>query len=96
MTDEKQDLDNLLQHPGWHRITEQGLKEIEARMTTALANAANATDDVIAINQVRQCIAAKHALEAFLAWPAARLKILKDADLARLEGGRQLSRRGTL
>jgi hypothetical protein len=94
MTDEKQDLDNLTKHPGWIRTVERGLKDIDARITQAMANAANERDDIMALNQLRQCLAAKNAIEAFIGWPSARLRVLSDAD-QRLEQP-QLSRRGTL
>src|SRR6185369_12389598 len=95
MTDEKQDLDNLTKHPGWLRLRDYGLKEIEGRINTAIGNAANQTDDVMALNLLRQCIAAKQAIEQLLAWPESRLKVLTAAD-ARDVTTTQLSRRGNL
>lgn len=96
MTDDKQHLDNLLKHPGWHLIEKHAKAEIEGRLNTALANAANTTDDALAISLVRQCVAVRQAIEAFVEWPAARLKVLQDAQVTREGQGQQLSRRGTL
>lgn len=95
MTDEHRDLDNLLKHPGWQLLTTNATKEIDARMNNALSNAANGTDDALAINQVRQVVAVKQAIEAFIGWPASRLKVL-EMSAATTSTAPQLSRRGTL
>lgn len=95
MTDEQRDLDNLLKHPGWLILTTNAHKEIDARMSNALANAANGTDDALAINQVRQVVAVKQAIEAFIGWPESRLKVLT-ASTAQTTTTPQLSRRGNL
>lgn len=95
MTDEQTDLDNLTKHPGWLRLKEHGIKEIDGRINTAVANAANDNDDVSALNKLRQCIAAKQALEGLLAWPESRLRALTQAD-GRAATTTQLSRRGDL
>lgn len=94
MTDEQRDLDNLIKHPGYHLLVKHGSEEIEARLNTALANAANGTDDALAINQVRQCVAVKQALEAFISWPESRLKVLTSKTVTATTP--QLSRRGDL
>jgi hypothetical protein len=94
VTDEQRDLDNLLKHPGWLTFNTHGTKEVEARLNLALANAANGTDDALAISQVRQCIAVKQAIEALLKWPSDRLKVLTAN--ATTTTTPQLSRRGTL
>lgn len=80
MTDEKQDLDNLTKHPGWLRLVEHGLKEIDGRVQTAMTNAAGERDDIMALNQLRQCIAAKQAIEALIAWPTSRLNVLIETE----------------
>jgi len=95
MTDEKQDLDNLLKHPGWQRVVEYATKDIANRIKTAQRNAANETNDIMALNQLRQCLAAEQALETFVAWPQARLKALEHAAAQTTTSG-QMSRRGTL
>lgn len=96
MTDELQDLDNLTKHPGWLRFEQHGRQEIEARLTTALTNAANGTDDALAISQVRQCIAVKQAIDALLNWPEKRHAVLKQAADCRAHVGASFSRRGDL
>lgn len=95
MTDEKQDLDNLVKHPGWLRVVEHATKDIAARIKTAQANAANETNDIAALNKLRQCLAAEQALESFVAWPGTRLKALIASEEQRSTVP-QLSRRGSL
>jgi hypothetical protein len=96
MNDEKQNLDNLLKHPGWQLVVEAATKEIEGRLNTALASAANEVDDRTAISKVRQVVAVRKAIEAFVAWPKQRLAVLQskaeDADSRAMD----YSRRGTL
>lgn len=96
MTDEVQDLDNLLKHPGWLRVVDYAVKDIAARIKTAQANAANETNDVAALNKLRQCLAAEQALEAFIAWPGKRLAVLQASAAQVGSNVPQLSRRGTL
>ncbi len=97
MTDELQDLENLQLHPGWQRVVEQGRKEIDARLATALENAANERDDPMALNLIRQCVAVKKALDAFIAWPESRAKVLrKQAQEQEIAGRLTGSRRGPL
>lgn len=97
MTDEKQDLDNLLKHPGWLRLVEHGRQEIEARLSLALNNAANERDDLLALQKLRQVVAAREALEALLAWPKLRHSALVRSNEKFDESqGPVLSRRGSL
>lgn len=94
MTDEQRDLDNLLKHPGWLRVVEHGLTDIDGMIQSAMHNAAGERDDVMALNLLRQCLAAKKAVTAFITWPDARLKALIHAPTA--TSTPQLSRRGSL
>lgn len=97
MTDEQRDLDNLTKHPGWLLLMKHGREEIEAKLQIALTNAANGLNDALAINQVRQVVAVKQAIEAFLEWPESRLRTLKANEVRKsTETYPQLSRRGTL
>lgn len=97
MTDEKQDLDNLTKHPGWLRLVEQGRREIDARVQIAMTNAAGERDDIMALNQLRQCIAAKQAIETFIAWPTSRLRnLIASEERNAVQMVPQLSRRGGL
>lgn len=95
MTDELQDLDNLTKHPGWLRFLEHGAKDVELRLNAALTNAANNADDTLAINQVRQCIAVRQAIEALLQWPMTRKRALQ-ATVEKREPAGTFSRRGDL
>ena len=95
MNDEKQDLDNLVKHPGWQRFTAYSHDEITKRLDTAIENAANNTSDALVANQLRQCIAVKQAIRLLLAWPGERVKLLREAD-AKREAVGQMSRRGSL
>jgi hypothetical protein len=94
MTDEAQDLDNLLKHPGWLRVVDHGLADIEGRVRIAMVNAVGERDDIMALNLLRQCLAAKQAVEQFIAWPGMRLKGLQTNATA--STAPQLSRRGPL
>ena len=96
MTSELQDLENLLLHPGWQRVVDYGRKDIEARLATALENAANERDDPMALNLIRQCVAVKKALDAFIGWPALRVKALESQAQLHSTTTHSLSRRGTL
>lgn len=95
MTDEKQDLDNLTKHPGWHRFRDFSLKEITIRLENAEENAANSENDTVVANKLRQCIAVKQAIRMLLDWPDSRLKALANAE-AQTVTTTQLSRRGDL
>lgn len=95
MTDEQRDLDNLTKHPGWLLFIDFGQKDVDAKVLNATRSAANDDNDVKALNKLRQCIAARDAVEALLMWPEKRLKQLV-ANAAATSTGPQLSRRGTL
>lgn len=96
MTDEKQDLDNLTKHPGWHRFRDFSLKEISTRLENAEENAANSENDTVVANKLRQCIAVKQAIRMLLEWPDTRLKALAAVETANTTTTTQLSRRGNL
>lgn len=95
MTDEHRDLDNLTKHPGWQLFQQNATKDVQARLDNALANAANNTNDTLAINLVRQVVAVKQQTEALLRWPDDRLRTLK-AQAETTNTAPQLSRRGNL
>lgn len=78
MTDEPEDLDALLGHPGWLRLTAYAKKRWSDEVTTLLRGAVNDTNDAAALQKMRQIIVAKDAVEALLKWPEERL-----AELAR-------------
>lgn len=77
MTDqEREDLHALVHSPGWQRLTSWAYQDMGTRLTQATESAANLTDDVAALNQLRQVIAAKRAVDVVMQWPATRLKEL--------------------
>jgi hypothetical protein len=96
MTDEQRDLDNLLKHPGWQLVEKAARAEIDGRLNDALARAADNSSDLLALNLVRQGVAVKRAIEAFLTWPRSRLKVLQERSEQRSNTVPQLSRRGDL
>ena len=73
MSTEREDLDNLVKSPGWQRVQQWAKNEWRDRITQATEQAANATNDVEALNKLRQVIAAKKAIELAMAWPDERL-----------------------
>jgi hypothetical protein len=95
MTDEQRDLENLTKHPGWLLFTEYGKRDVEARVLNATRSAAGEENDIAALNKLRQCIAARDAVESLLQWPENRLQQLA-AKAAATTTTPQLSRRGTL
>lgn len=66
--------DGLLKHPGWLRLAawarQHWSEEIEARLRPA----ANDPDDKLALQKIRQVLAAKAAVEQVLAYPDEQLK----------------------
>lgn len=92
---EHEDLKNLLKSPGWLRVGEFARETIASQMTNHIAQAANDRDDVMALNKIRQVVAAQKAMEALLAWPGERIRALE----SKVETERapvSLSRRGGL
>ena len=92
---EHEDLTNLLKSPGWLRVGEYARVHITEHLTQHIASAANDRDDVMALNKLRQVIAAQKAIEQLLAWPAERIAKLEEAT-ARAQAVPSLSRRGGL
>jgi hypothetical protein len=76
---EREDLAALVLSPGWLRVKQWATTDLHARMTQATEGAANLTDDLAALNQLRQVIAAKRAVEVVLNWPAERVAKLTTA-----------------
>ena len=92
---EHEDLTNLLKSPGWLRVGEYARVHITEHLTQHIASAANDRDDVMALNKLRQVIAAQKAVEQLLAWPAERVAKLENVT-AREQAVPSLSRRGSL
>lgn len=100
MTDEREDLDALINSAGWQRFakmvaeqwgsTEGGGVRFVTQMTAVAKS-----DDATALPMMRQIIAAQRELQAVLRWPEERLAILKrtevmpDSDAAPLTQSRR-------
>jgi hypothetical protein len=80
---EAEDLDDLLRHPGWHRLRDHFRGYWTEQIEQQLAQAVNDTDDALAAGKMRQVIAAKRAVAALLEWPDDRLRQLATAAKAR-------------
>ena len=102
MTDEQEDLDQLINSAGWQRfqkMVEQLWGTAEgggARFVTAMTNVAKSTDDAIAMAQMRQIIAAQREIQDVMRWPVVRLEHLKRAAPPADSDAMPLSRRGGL
>ncbi len=90
---EREDLDALTKSPGWHRLVSWATNDMAQRLAQHTESAANLTDDLAALNQLRQVIAAKRAVDVMLQWPTTRLKELH-AQAAGEERQQSLSRGG--
>ena len=92
--DLREHLEELVKHPGWLWLCEEARKEWEHPLAHIM-NAVGDRDDAMALNKLRQVLAAKAAVEAMLAKPEARIRVLREAEEARA-GHPDYSRRGTL
>ena len=92
---EHDDLENLLKSPGWLRLGEQARTTWTEQMAHYVTQATGDADDTMALNKLRQVVAAKTAVERLLAWPAERLRHLADIT-AQERAAPTLSRRGGL
>lgn len=77
----REDLDHLIHSPGWLRFLahvkqEWGTREGGGgiRFEQATEKAANLTDDITAINQVRQITVARREIHNLIAWVDEQLK----------------------
>lgn len=76
VSNEKEDLTNLVKSPGWLRVRDWAAQEWNAKVGQGIESAANISDDVAALHRLRQIIAAKNSVELVLSWPERRLKEL--------------------
>jgi len=76
MSTELEDFQNLVTHPGWLRLVHSNKEYWQEQLGTHLAACANERDDVAALNKMRQVIAAKQAVERFIAQPSERIRVL--------------------
>ena len=72
---EATDYEQLLKHPGWLRLIQHAKEDWAAQVDGGVAAAANERDDVMALNKLRQVIAAKLAVERLLSWPHERMRL---------------------
>jgi len=100
VTDEREDLDALINSPGWQRFkqrvelewgTSEGGGSRFVTQTMAIAK----EDDATALPKMRQIIAAQREIQAAMRWPGERLDTLKrtetkpDSDAAPLTQSRR-------
>jgi len=85
MSDEREDLDTLLTHPGWLRVVQYAQQRWTEEISTHLSAAVSDRDDAIALQKMRQVIAAKSAVEQLVAYPKERLRTLTEAQAQRAQ-----------
>lgn len=105
MTDEQEDLDQLVNSAGWQRfrqMVEQLWGSAEGggdRFIGQMTQVAMSTDDAVAMGQMRQIIAAQREIQGVMRWPKMRLEqitrtaVPADSDATPLT---EFSRRGGL
>lgn len=77
MTAELEEWASLVTHPGWLRLRQWASREFGDRVLMGVEQAANDRDDVLALNKLRQVIAARKAVEAVMSWPEQRMRTLQ-------------------
>lgn len=95
MSNEKEDLQTLITSPGWLRVVNYATQEWQEQIARHMETAANDTNDLMALQKMRQVIAAKKAVERLIAWPEERLRAMQ-ASTERVMAPPSVSRRGTL
>lgn len=99
MESEREDLDALLQSPGWQRFVKHVEQEWGredgggAMYHAAILKIANNEDDPKAMAQLRQVVAAQREIRKILSWPKAQLAAAIKAEQDPVGTG---SRRGGL
>lgn len=88
MSTERDDLDGLRQHPGWLRFKSHAEKYWIEQMAQHVGLAANEVDDTMALQKLRQVVAAQKAVQQLLCWPEERLRVVTGATEARQSGVR--------
>jgi hypothetical protein len=72
-TDEQADLENLVKSPGWLRFVDAQQTYWRDTLSQAIGVVASDRDDQIALQKIRQVIAAQRAVQQALSWPAEQL-----------------------
>lgn len=80
MNDERDALQQLLTSPGWKLFETAQSDYWREALLGAIAGAANDRDDLIALQKIRQIIAAQQAMQRALAWPTERLRKITEQD----------------
>lgn len=104
MTDEQEALDQLINSEGWHlfrKHVEEQWGSAEGggvRFVTQMTNIARSADDVLAMGQMRQIIAAQREIQGVdvMGWPKMRLEQIKRTAVPADSDAAPLSRRGGL
>lgn len=97
MASEQEDLDQLVRSQGWLRFKQFVSKEWGDQLEQHLLAAANDREDSIALQKIRQVLAAKREIDRMVLWPTERLSTLELAKQSRETAQSvPLSRRGTL
>lgn len=76
MSEERDDLEALLTHPGYLRLKAWAESEWRDQAETHTEQAANEVDDLKALQKLRQVIAAKRAVRLVFDWAPSRLSRL--------------------
>lgn len=78
--EQRRDLDDLVKHPGWLRIVQIEQDWWAMTIDSQLRACANETDDAMALNKMRQLIAAKQAVQRFIDRPKELLREKPDPE----------------
>jgi hypothetical protein len=97
MTDEKEDLEALLRSTGWLRFARHIEQEWGDKFHTHVTAAVGDSDDVIALQKLRQITVAKREIEKAMRWPSDRIaELTRSAESQERAHTVPLSRRGHL
>jgi hypothetical protein len=95
MSDLRTDLESLLAHPGWMWVVQSERSHWQGQMERYLKQASGERDEAMALNKLRQVLAAKDAVERVLNRPEEELRMLTAQHLKNSQPP-NLSRRGPL
>lgn len=95
MNDLHAELSALVKSPGWLWVMHEARKELDETLTQQMTLAANDRDDAMALQKIRQVVAARKAIERLLASPSEKIRRLEES-VAREHEPVGLGRRGPL
>ena len=78
LTQELEDLRQLIRHPGYLRWKQQQLDALNTDMVSWMRRAADDTNDLLALQKLRQVSAAISAVEKVFAYPEERVRHLEE------------------